>query len=91
MENILKYYQFSEFFQDQSNIFSGNHISYSELNPTHFLVFEKSENTYNLYVAKYDSKKVIGLKSPEIIELLVKNYDKSLPEHRIALKQYFSN
>ena len=27
-------------------------------------------------------------KKPEILESLVQNYDKSIPEHRIAIKQY---
>lgn len=87
MENVLKYYEFSEFIEDKSNTFN-NKISFSELNQTHFLIFEKEENTYNLYVTKYESVKDIGIKSPLIIELLVKNYDKSVPEHRLAIKQY---
>lgn len=89
MENIFKYYQFSDFLEDNSGAFSSNKISFSELNETHFLIFEKTENTYNLYVSRYKNKKEIGIKSPEILEVLVENYDKSIPEHRIALKQYF--
>lgn len=90
MENVLKYYEFSEFFKDTSGSFSENEISYSELNATHFLIFEKKEEVYNLYVSKYLSKNEIGLKPPEILELLVENYDKSIPEHRIAIKQYLN-
>jgi len=50
MENILKYYQFSAFKKDESGIFSGNEISYSILNDTHFLIFEKKKKylTYTL-------------------------------------------
>ncbi|WP_439130437.1 hypothetical protein [Polaribacter sp.] len=88
MENILKYYEFSDFFTDKSNAFSSNEIAFSELNATHFLIFEKHADTFNLYVSKYVNKKEIGIKSPEILELLVENYDKSKPEHRIAIKQY---
>ncbi|CAI8421872.1 MAG: Uncharacterised protein [Polaribacter sejongensis] len=88
MENVFKYYEFSAFFLDTSTTFSGNEISFTELNETHFLIFEKNNAIYNLYVAKYQHKKDIGSKSPEILELLVANYDKSLPEHRIAIKQY---
>ena len=88
MENILKYYEFSDFKKDESNIFNNNFIAFSELNSTHFLIFEKEEETYNLYVARYVSKKEIGIKKPEILELLVRNYDKSKPEHRMAIKQY---
>ncbi|WP_445758045.1 hypothetical protein [Polaribacter sp.] len=91
MENIFKYYQFSDFLTDASGAFSSNEICFSELNDTHFLIFEKTENTYNLFVSKYKNKKEIGTKSPEILEILVRNYDKSIPEHRNALKQYFDD
>ena len=90
MENVLKYYEFSDFFKDNSSAFSGNEIAYTELNATHFLIFEKNKERYNLYVSKYLQKKDIGDKDPEILELLVENYDKSIPEHRIAIKQYLS-
>ncbi len=88
MENILKYYEFSAFKEDESNTFSNNEVSFSELNATHFLIFEREEENYNLYVAKYKSKKDLGVNPPEILEVLVKNYDKSKPEHRLAIKQY---
>ncbi|MEO9570777.1 MAG: hypothetical protein ABJH82_13935 [Polaribacter sp.] len=88
MENVFKYYEFSDFFLDESDAFSGNEISFTELNETHFLIFEKRYNSYNLYVSRYQSKKEIGTKPPQILELLVENYDKSIPEHRIAIKQY---
>ena len=88
MENVFKYYEFSTFFLDASDSFSGNEICFTELNETHFLIFEKKNVTYNLYVSRYQSKKDIGDKSPEILELLVENYDKSIPAHRIAIKQY---
>ena len=88
MVNVFKYYEFSVFVVDTSDSFSGNEISFTELNETHFLIFEKNKETYNLYVSRYQSKKDIGSKSPEILELLVENYDKSIPEHRIAIKQY---
>ena len=88
MENVFKYYEFSDFFQDKSNSFSGNSICFSELNETHFLIFEKKNSTYNLYVSRYHHKKDVGVNSPEILELLVENYDKSIPEHRLMIKQY---
>jgi hypothetical protein len=90
MENVFKYYQFSEFFKDESGTFSSNEISFSELNNTHFLIFEKTNSTFNLYVSRYKNRKEIGKNAPDILEILVENYDKSIPEHRIALKQYFS-
>ncbi|MCG1035932.1 hypothetical protein [Polaribacter sargassicola] len=91
MENVFKYYEFSNFFVDKSDAFSGNEISFTELNETHFLIFEKFEiNSYNLYVSRYKNKKDIGVNPPEILELLVENYDKSIPEHRIMIKQYLS-
>ncbi|MGY0426655.1 MAG: hypothetical protein ACWIPI_07485 [Polaribacter sp.] len=88
MENILKYYDFTPFFKDESEAFSGNDISFTELNSHHFLIFEKNNSIYNLYVSKYLSKEDIGLKSPKILELVVENYNKSIPEHRIALRKY---
>lgn len=88
MENVFKYYEFSAFFTDKSETFSGNQISYSELNDTHFLIFEQNKETYNLYVSKFKSRKEIGVNTPEILELLVNNYDKSIPEHRLMIKQY---
>jgi len=88
MENVFKYYEFSPFFLDTSDTFSGNEICFTELNETHFLIFEKKNSTYNLFVSKYQSKKDIGVKSPEILELLVEDYNKSIPAHRIAIKQY---
>lgn len=89
MENVFSYFEFGAFFKDVSGVFSNNQICVSELNATHFLIFETSNNQYDLYVAKYKSKSEVGVKQPEIIELLVKNYDKSIPEHRIAIRQYF--
>lgn len=89
MENVFKYYEFSDFFEDTSGTFSGNLIAFTELNSEHFLIFEKNNNEeYDLYVSKYSSKKAIGIQEPEIIELLVKNYDKSLSEHRVVLRKY---
>lgn len=90
MENVFKYFEFSPFKKDASNTFKGNKISYTELNSEHFLIFEKDQGNYNLYVSKYKSKKEIGNKAPEILELIVKNYDKSNSQHRIAIKKYFS-
>ncbi|MCH3882818.1 MULTISPECIES: hypothetical protein [Tenacibaculum] len=92
MENVFRYYDFSTFFIDKSGAFSGNEIAYTELNTEHFLIFEKNIKNnlehYNLYVSKYVGKKEIGQKPPEILQLLVENYDKSLPEHRLKIKQY---
>ncbi|RSC95987.1 hypothetical protein [Tenacibaculum singaporense] len=88
MENIFRYYEFSDFLKDSSGTFQENEISFSELNKEHFLIFEKKELQYNLYVSKYNSKKDIGKEPPEILELLVENYDKSIPEHRIVLRKY---
>ena len=75
---------------DTSGSFSGNEISYSEINMTHFLIFEKKDKIFNLYVSKYAERKEIGIKPAEILELLVEKYDKSIPEHRIAIKQYLN-
>lgn len=88
MENVLKYYEFSDFFKDKSKAFSGNEIAFTELNSTHYLIFEKEAEKFNLYVSKYSNKNAVGTEPPEILELLIKNYDKSKPEHRIAIKQY---
>ena len=88
MENIFKYFDFSPFKKDHSNAFNGNQISFTELNAQHFLIFEKEQDIFNLYVSKYSKKADIGNKSPEILELLVTNYDKSNSEHRVALRRY---
>ncbi|AZJ33731.1 MULTISPECIES: hypothetical protein [Tenacibaculum] len=88
MENIFRYYEFSGFLKDNSGTFQENEISFSELNKEHFLIFEKKDSQYNLYVSKYSSKKSIGKEPPEILELLIENYDKSIPEHRIVLRKY---
>jgi len=88
MENIFKYFDFSPFKKDDSNAFNGNQISYTELNAQHFLIFEKEQDIFNLYVSKYSKKADRGNKSPEILELLVTNYDKSNSEHRVALRRY---
>ncbi len=91
MENVFKYYEFSSFFEDRSETFLESSISYTELNEQHFLIFEKKvaeKEVYNLYISKYKSKKDIGVGKPEILELLVENYDKSIPEHRIIMKKY---
>lgn len=90
MENVLKYYQFSDFFLDKSSIFDDNEICYTVLNDTHFLIFEKVKETaqYNLYVSKYNNQNEIGVKQPQILELVKKNYDKSSPNDRVALRKY---
>jgi hypothetical protein len=89
MENVLKYFEFSSFFKDESGAFSHNEIAYSELNSQHFLIFEKQGEVYNLYVSKYAEKKAIGTVQPEILELLIQDYDKRNPEHRVAIRRYF--
>lgn len=89
MTNVFLYYGFNPFFRDTSDAFSNNEICFSQLNSEHFLIFEKNKDTYNLYVSKYKSKKEIGTIQPEILELLIEDYDKSIPEHRIAIRRYF--
>jgi hypothetical protein len=89
MTNVFLYFDFKPFFKDVSGAFSENEICFSQLNSEHFLIFEKKEGNYNLYVSKYMSKKEIGVNPPEILELLVENYDKNIPEHRIAIRRYF--
>ena len=89
MTNVFLYYDFGSFFKDESEAFSGNEICYSELNPEHFLIFEKSNENYNLYVSRYNSKKDIGKNKPILLETVVENYDKSIPEHRVAIRRYF--
>ena len=88
MENVFKYFEFSDFFTDESDAFSGNEICYTILNDTHFLIFEKKEDLYTLYVSRYKSTTAIGVEAPEILEIVVENYNKSIPAHRIKLKQY---
>lgn len=88
MENVFRYYEFSEFLTDNSGTFSGNEICFSMLNEHHFLIFEKNKEAYDLYVSKYNSKNEIGVKPPEILENLIKDYDKSIPEHRVILRKY---
>ena len=89
MTNVFLYYDFTSFFKDESDSFSGNDICFSELNSEHFMVFEKNGENYNLYISKYQSKNEVGKSKPEILELLVENYDKSIPAHRIAIRRYF--
>ncbi|MBT3547826.1 MAG: hypothetical protein HN487_09085 [Flavobacterium sp.] len=88
MDNIFKYFDFSPFKKDASSSFDGNEISYTELNSEHFLIFEKEQQHYNLYVSKYNNEAEIGNISPEILEILVTNYDKSNSDHRVALRRY---
>lgn len=92
MENVFKYYEFSDFFIDKSEAFSGEEICFTELNSEHFLIFKKNnlkgKDTYDLYVSKFSSKNEIGVKPPKILELLVNDYDKSIPEHRVVLRKY---
>ena len=88
MENVFKYYEFSDFIKDKSGAFSEREICFSMLNEEHFLIFEKDNEIYNLYVSKFQSKNEIGIKKPEILELLVENYDKSIAEHRVVLRKY---
>ena len=52
------------------------------------MIFEKIDEKYNLYVSKYKSKNAVGKNKPIILEMLVENYDKSIPEHRVALRRY---
>lgn len=88
MENVLKYFEFSDFLKDNSQTFTGE-IAYSELNSQHFMVFEKKDNQYDLYVTRFKNKGQIGKQAPEIFELLVEDYDKSNPAHRIAIRRYY--
>ena len=89
MTNVFLYYDFNTFFKDESDAFSGNEICFSELNSEHFLIFEKNAENYNLYISKYKSKKEVGKNKPELLEMIVENYDKSIPEHRVAIRRYF--
>lgn len=88
MENVFRYYEFSDFIKDKSGTFLEREICFSALNEIHFLIFEKHNEAYNLYVSKFQSKKEIGIEKPEILELLVENYDKSISEHRVVLRKY---
>ncbi|WP_064967066.1 hypothetical protein [Tenacibaculum ovolyticum] len=88
MESVFRYYEFSDFIKDKSEVFSGNEICFSILNEHHFLIFEKNKEAYKLYVSKYKSKLEVGFEKPEILEVLVDDYDKSKPEHRIILRKY---
>lgn len=87
MENLLKYYEFSDFIKDTSGYFK-NPMCFAELNSQHFLIFEKDQQSYHLYVAKYANRAAVGKRQPEIAEVLQHHYDKSQPEHRILLRQY---
>lgn len=89
MTNVFLYYDFNTFFKDESDAFSGNEICFSELNSEHFLIFEKNAENYNLYVSKYKSKKEVGKNKPELLEMIIEDYDKSIPEHRVAIRRYF--
>jgi len=89
MINVFLYYDFSPFFKDESGVFNGNEICYSELNPEHFLIFEKNNKNYNLYISKYNSKKEVGKNKPVILETVIEKYDKSIPDHRVAIRRYF--
>ena len=89
MTNVFLYYDFNPFFKDESGAFSGNEICFSELNSEHFLIFEKKNNNFNLYISKYNSKKDIGKNIPILFEMIIENYDKSIPKHRVALRRYF--
>ena len=89
MTNVFLYFDFKPFFKDTSGAFAGNDICYSQLNAEHFLIFESNGGNYNLYVSKYTSKKEIGVQAPLILELLIENYDKNIPEHRVAIRRYF--
>jgi hypothetical protein len=89
MTNVFLYYDFNSFFKDESDVFSGNEICFSELNSEHFLIFEKNEGNYNLYISKYKSKKEVGKDKPELIEMIIEKYNKSIPEHRVAIRRYF--
>lgn len=89
MTNVFLYYDFNPFFKDESDTFSENEICFSELNSEHFLIFEKNNENYNLYISKYNSKKDIGKNKPLLFEMIIENYDKSIPEHRIAIRRYF--
>ncbi|MDG1528600.1 MAG: hypothetical protein P8Q86_05160 [Polaribacter sp.] len=89
MTNVFLYYDFNTFFKDESDAFSGNEICFSELNSEHFLIFEKNAENYNLYISKYKSKKEVGKNKPELLEMIIENYDKSIPEHRVAIRRYF--
>ena len=48
------------------------------------------EAILTLFRVQLDTKTVkeIGIKQPEILEILVKGYDKSKSEHRMLIKQY---
>ena len=89
MTNVFLYYDFNTFFKDESDAFSGNEICFSELNSEHFLIFEKNAENYNLYISKYKSKKEVGKNKPELLKMIIENYDKSIPEHRVAIRRYF--
>ncbi len=88
MTNVFLYYDFTPFIKDESGVFAGNDICFSELNSEHFIIFEKNATHYNLYVSKYKSKIDVGKNKPEILEMLIENYDKSIPEHRVLLRKY---
>lgn len=89
MDIVLDYYGFSPFSKDESGSFNGNDISHLVLNDHHALVFERTkEDVFHLHITKVSNLIELGTKQPEILETIVENYDKSKPEHRLALRAY---
>jgi len=86
MEQFLEYYNFSDFFKDQSNFF--NVIAFVSIKEDLYLIIEKKENTYNIHFTSYDSAKKIGQQKPKALNTLIQNFALDNNEHRKVVQQY---
>lgn len=86
MEQFLNYYNFSDFFKDQSLFF--NTIAYSWIKDNLYLVIEQEEDTYHIHFTSYSSKQAIGSEKPLGLNTLINNFKLDNNEHRKTIQQY---
>ncbi|MDO6803270.1 hypothetical protein Q4595_12500 [Wenyingzhuangia sp. 1_MG-2023] len=86
MEQLLDYYNFSEFQKDESLFFDT--ISFSWIKDNLYIILEKKEDRYYVHFTSYDEKNHIGKQKPTGINTLIDDFQIDDNDHRKTIQQY---
>lgn len=86
MEQFLDYYNFTDFFKDQSDFFDT--ISYASIKDDLYLLIEQKESNFNIHFTSYQNKKDIGVTKPKGLNTLIENFKLDNNSHRKVIQQY---
>ncbi len=86
MEQLLDYYDFSDFRKDESLFFDT--ISFSSIKDDLYLVIEKKEEMYHIHFTSYSNQNDIGKVKPLGLNTLIEDFKIDNNQHRKIIQQY---